>query len=143
MSELEEHYLLRVPEAIADQLRAMIRDRKMPQHGVSFHLQSKFDIQVFSLVSTQLTKTKKKKKKKKKKKNHFELSTELDNSVREGVFRCGTESVRCSLLDLPHNVETFVTTDNVNFYKVLLPCLFSFANNTLTYIHTHSLALVC
>jgi hypothetical protein len=45
MSELEEHYLLRVPEAIADQLRAMIRDRKMPQHGVSFHLQSKFDIQ--------------------------------------------------------------------------------------------------
>jgi N-dimethylarginine dimethylaminohydrolase len=69
MSELEEHYLLRVPEAIADQLRAMIRDRKMPQHGVSFHLQSKFDIQVFSLVSTQLTKTKKKKKKKKKKKS--------------------------------------------------------------------------
>jgi hypothetical protein len=38
--------------------------------------------------------------------------------VREGVFRCGAQSLSCSLLDLPHNVETFITSDNVNFYKV-------------------------
>ena len=40
MSELEEHYILRVPENIAEQLRAMIRERKMPPNGVSFHLKS-------------------------------------------------------------------------------------------------------
>lgn len=40
MSELEEHYVLRVPEHIAEQLRAMIRERKMPNGGVSFFLQS-------------------------------------------------------------------------------------------------------
>ncbi len=40
MSELEEHYILRVPENIAEQLRAMIRERKMPTNGVSFHLKS-------------------------------------------------------------------------------------------------------
>ena len=46
------------------------------------------------------------------------VASENESGVREGVFRCGTESVRCSLLDLPHNVETFITSDNVNFYKV-------------------------
>jgi hypothetical protein len=62
MSELEEHYLLRVPEPIAEQLRAMIRDRKMPTHGVSFHLQST-QVKATGLIQTHIEKKKKKKKK--------------------------------------------------------------------------------
>lgn len=37
--------------------------------------------------------------------------------MREGVFECGDQSLRCSLLDLPHNVETYLTSDRVNYYK--------------------------
>ena len=37
--------------------------------------------------------------------------------MREGVFRCGNERFRCSLVDLPHNVETYTTGDKVNYYK--------------------------
>lgn len=44
-------------------------------------------------------------------------STGNNVGVREGVFECGSESLRCHLIDLPHNVETYTTTDRVNYYK--------------------------
>jgi hypothetical protein len=100
VSELEEHYVLRVPEHVAEQLRAMIRERKMPNGGVSFYLQSATASAPDRIELTS------------------RFAAENESGVREGVFRCGAESLSCSLLDLPHNVETFITSDNVNFYKV-------------------------
>jgi hypothetical protein len=48
----------------------------------------------------------------------FQLNrAKSSGTVREGVFQVGDVQLKCSLLDLPQNVESYTTSDRVNLYK--------------------------